>query len=86
MICSNGHHFSRARPYGDSRPCTGNLCRGMSTALTGPGASTVAGAAEGLRLYIDRLNRAGGTNGRAIKLIVQDDQGEPSKEANPRNC
>ncbi|EKS41369.1 MULTISPECIES: ABC transporter substrate-binding protein [Afipia] len=54
---------------------------GMSTALTGPGASTVAGAAEGLRLYIDRLNKAGGVNGRQITLVVQDDQGEPSKAA-----
>jgi len=41
----------------------------------------VAGAAEGLRLYIDRLNKAGGVNGRQITLIVQDDQGEPSKAA-----
>lgn len=54
---------------------------GMSAALTGPGASTVAGAAEGLRLYVDRLNKAGGVNGRSITLIVQDDQGEPSKAA-----
>jgi branched-chain amino acid transport system substrate-binding protein len=54
---------------------------GMSTALTGPGASTVAGAAEGLRLYINRLNKSGGINGRQVSLIVQDDQGEPSKAA-----
>ena len=54
---------------------------GMSTALTGPGASTVAGAAEGLKLYIDRLNKAGGVNGRKVNLIIQDDQGEPSKAA-----
>jgi branched-chain amino acid transport system substrate-binding protein len=53
----------------------------MSAALTGPGASTVAGAAEGLKLYIDQLNKAGGVNGRQVKLIVQDDQGEPSKAA-----
>lgn len=54
---------------------------GISTALTGPGASTVAGAAEGLRLYIERLNKSGGINGRQVTLIVQDDQGEPSKAA-----
>lgn len=54
---------------------------GMSTALTGPGASTVAGAAEGLKLYIERLNKAGGINGRKVNLIIQDDQGEPSKAA-----
>jgi len=54
---------------------------GMSTALTGPGASTVAGAAEGLRLYVERLNKSGGINGRKVNLIIQDDQGEPSKAA-----
>ncbi|MGD9768286.1 MAG: ABC transporter substrate-binding protein [Pseudolabrys sp.] len=41
---------------------------GMSTALTGPGASTVAGAAEGLKLYVERLNKAGGINGRTYCL------------------
>jgi ABC-type branched-subunit amino acid transport system substrate-binding protein len=54
---------------------------GISTALTGPGASTVAGAAEGLKLYIEKLNKAGGVNGRQVTLIVQDDSGEPSKAA-----
>ena len=54
---------------------------GISTALTGPGASTVAGAAEGLKLYVERLNKAGGINGRKVDLIIQDDQGEPSKAA-----
>lgn len=54
---------------------------GVSGALTGPPASTYAPAAEGLRIYIDRLNAAGGVNGRKINLIIQDDSGEPSKAA-----
>lgn len=54
---------------------------GMSTALTGAAASTVAGAAEGLRLYVERLNKDGGINGKKIVLIIQDDGGEPSKAA-----
>jgi ABC-type branched-subunit amino acid transport system substrate-binding protein len=54
---------------------------GISTALTGPGASTVAGAAEGLKIYIERINKSGGINGHQVTLIVQDDQGEPSKAA-----
>src|SRR5262249_40772077 len=36
---------------------------------------------EGLRLYMDRLNAAGGINGKKIQLTVLDDQGEPSKAA-----
>jgi ABC-type branched-subunit amino acid transport system substrate-binding protein len=54
---------------------------GLTGALTGPPAGTTAPPVEGLRLYVERLNAAGGVNGRKIQLIVQDDQGEPSKAA-----
>ncbi|HEY1361400.1 MAG TPA: ABC transporter substrate-binding protein [Xanthobacteraceae bacterium] len=54
---------------------------GVSAALTGPSASTNAPPIEGLRLYVDRLNGSGGVNGKKIELILQDDQGEPSKAA-----
>jgi ABC-type branched-subunit amino acid transport system substrate-binding protein len=53
----------------------------LTGALTGPPAGTTAPPVEGLRLYVERLNAAGGVNGRKIQLIVQDDQGEPSKAA-----
>lgn len=54
---------------------------GLSGAVTGPGASTVAGAIEGLRLYIEKLNRDGGINGRKVKLIITDDRAEASRAA-----
>src|SRR5229473_3458131 len=54
---------------------------GVSGALTGPSAGTNAPPIEGLRLYVDRLNAAGGINGKKIQLTVLDDQGEPSKAA-----
>src|SRR6185295_10526004 len=54
---------------------------GLTGAMTGPSAGTNGPAVEGLRLYIDRLNAAGGINGKQIKLVLQDDQGEPSKAA-----
>jgi ABC-type branched-subunit amino acid transport system substrate-binding protein len=54
---------------------------GLTGALTGPPAGTTAPPVEGLRLYVERLNAAGGVNGRKIQLIMQDDQGEPSKAA-----
>ncbi|MGA7490577.1 MAG: ABC transporter substrate-binding protein [Xanthobacteraceae bacterium] len=54
---------------------------GITGALTGPPASTNAPPIEGLRLYVDRLNAAGGVNGKKIQLIVLDDQAEPSKAA-----
>ena len=39
---------------------------GVTGALTGPAAGTNAPPIEGLRLYVDRLNAAGGINGKKI--------------------
>jgi branched-chain amino acid transport system substrate-binding protein len=54
---------------------------GLTGALTGPPSSTYAPAVEALRLYIDRVNAAGGVNGRQVRLVIQDDSAEPSKAA-----
>jgi branched-chain amino acid transport system substrate-binding protein len=54
---------------------------GLTGALTGPPSSTYAPAVEALRLYIDRVNAAGGVNGKQIRLVIQDDSAEPSKAA-----
>ncbi len=64
-----------------SAPAQDAYVIGLTGALTGPAASTTAAAAEGFRLYVDRLNAAGGVGGKPIRLILQDDQGEPSKAA-----
>ncbi|MBL6429949.1 MAG: ABC transporter substrate-binding protein [Maritimibacter sp.] len=54
---------------------------GMSAALSGGAAGTYAAPAEGLKLYIDRLNDAGGVNGRTVSLVIYDDQGDASRAA-----
>lgn len=54
---------------------------GLTGALTGPPASTYAPAVEALRIYIERINAAGGINGKNINLILQDDSAEPGKAA-----
>jgi len=54
---------------------------GVTAALTGPPASTYAPTIEALRIYLDRINSAGGVNGKKINLVVQDDSAEPSKAA-----
>src|SRR5262245_35021724 len=54
---------------------------GITAALTGPPASTYAPAIEALRIYLDRVNAAGGVNGKKINLVIQDDSAEPSKAA-----
>src|SRR5450631_2935925 len=52
---------------------------GLTGALTGPPSSTYAPAVDALRIYIDRVNAAGGINGKKVNLIIQDDSAEPSK-------
>ena len=54
---------------------------GITAALTGPPSSTYAPAVDALRLYIDRVNAAGGVNGKQIKLLIEDDGAQPSKAA-----
>src|SRR5882672_1011005 len=54
---------------------------GLTGAMTGPAAGTLGPAVEGVRLYVERLNAAGGINGKNIELILQDDAAEPSKAA-----
>ena len=54
---------------------------GITAALTGPPASTYAPAIEALRIYLDRVNAAGGVNGKKVNLVIQDDCAQPSKAA-----
>jgi ABC-type branched-subunit amino acid transport system substrate-binding protein len=54
---------------------------GITAALTGPPSSTYAPAVDALRIYIDRVNAAGGVNGKQIKLVIEDDGAQPSKAA-----
>ena len=52
---------------------------GLTGALTGPPASTYAPAVEALRIYLERVNAAGGVHGKKVNLILQDDSAEPGK-------
>ena len=52
---------------------------GQSVALTGPSATLGVPFAQGARLYFDRVNNAGGINGRKIELISIDDAGSPEQ-------
>ena len=54
---------------------------GQSVALTGPAATLGLPFAQGARLYFDRLNTAGGINGRKIELVSIDDAGNPEQAA-----
>ncbi len=54
---------------------------GQSLALTGPGSALAIPFHQGARMYFDRVNAAGGVNGRKIELVTLDDQGNPANTA-----
>ena len=59
--------FGQAKPYkiGTLQPLTGTAAAGGITALVGT------------QMAVDRINHAGGVNGRPIELIVEDYQSKP---------
>lgn len=54
---------------------------GVSAAMTGPAASTYAPVIEAMKAYLEHVNSKGGINGKPVRVIVQDNQAEPSKAA-----
>jgi ABC-type branched-subunit amino acid transport system substrate-binding protein len=54
---------------------------GLTGALTGPVADTYAPVIESLKTYVEQLNARGGVNGKPVKLLIEDNRGEPSKAA-----
>jgi branched-chain amino acid transport system substrate-binding protein len=54
---------------------------GVTAALSGRSASGYAPAIEALRIYIDRVNEAGGVNGKKINLVIENDSALPFKAA-----
>lgn len=54
---------------------------GQSLALTGPGSSLALPFHQGAKLYFDRVNAAGGVQGRKIELVTLDDRGNPANTA-----
>ncbi len=53
----------------------------MSIALTGPAQDLGLSMKEGIEAYFNRVNAAGGVDGKKIELIALDDQYEPSLAA-----
>ena len=51
---------------------------GQSVVLAGPGSSLGVPFQQGARMYFDRVNAAGGVNGRKIELVTIDDNGKPA--------
>ncbi len=54
---------------------------GISAGATGRGSSNYAPIAQSLNLYFNDVNARGGINGHPVKLIVRDNQNNPSRSA-----
>src|SRR5256885_1600613 len=58
-----------------------SIVLGQSVALTGPGSLLAVPFHQGAKMYFDRLNAAGGVNGRKVELVTLDDRGNASLTA-----
>lgn len=58
-----------------------SIAIGQSVALSGPGSALAVPFHQGAKVYFDRINAAGGINGRKIELITLDDQGNAQSAA-----
>jgi ABC-type branched-subunit amino acid transport system substrate-binding protein len=54
---------------------------GVSAAMTGPVAPNYAPVIEAMKAYLDHVNSRGGINGKQVRVIVLDDQAQPSRAA-----
>lgn len=50
---------------------------GQVTPLSGAGATQGRAYAQGMQLYFDQVNKAGGVQGQAVRLVTVDDVGHP---------
>ncbi|MBC8061867.1 MAG: ABC transporter substrate-binding protein [Clostridiaceae bacterium] len=60
---------------------TGEIKIGVVLPLTGSASSYGKSGQNGINLYLDEINSAGGINGKKIKFIFQDDEAKPENAA-----
>ena len=59
---------------------------GWLSSLTGPLSSAAIAENEGVQFAVEQINKAGGINGRQLKLITRDTVGDPTKAVNFANA
>src|SRR4051794_2193162 len=69
---------------GDEKPSNGTatgapIIIGMDEDSTGPGAAYSVIAGKTIRLGIQEINNKGGVLGRPLKLVVENDESDPTK-------
>ena len=69
------------RSAGTEAKAAEEIVLGMSTALSGPAAVLGKDMRAGVLVGLERANRAGGVNGRSLRLVALDDGYEPTRTA-----
>ncbi|RFA25527.1 ligand-binding receptor [Alkalilimnicola ehrlichii] len=62
-------------------PALAEIRVGMVAPLSGPAASLGVGMKQGIEAHFAEVNRAGGINGKRLRLVARDDQYEPQRSA-----
>jgi ABC-type branched-subunit amino acid transport system substrate-binding protein len=70
--------FAGAGALAEDGVSKASITIGQSVALAGPGSALAIPFHVGAKLYFDRVNAAGGVNGRKIELVTLDDRGNPA--------
>lgn len=81
---SNGGGSSSSAGAGSSASASskgGVMNVGFTATLTGADAQYGVAMEQGLQLAVQQINAAGGIAGKQVKVVVRDDQGEPSNAA-----
>ena len=65
--------------YGQKKTGGGEIKVGAIFAVTGPASFLGAPEAKTAEMLVDQINRAGGINGKKIRLIIKDSAGSPEK-------
>ena len=82
FVAAAGASPSRAEEQGVTNQ---EIVIGMSNALTGPASALGTGVKAGAMTYFQKINNAGGVNGRKIKVISYDDEYEPKRTVENTN-
>ena len=61
---------------------TSPIIIGYPAALTGPSSAPGVGQNRGVTYIVERINAAGGVQGRKIEMVTRDTQGDPTKAVN----
>ena len=70
--------FTSVSAHAENGVTDTEILLGVSNSQSGPTEALGKGVTAGLKVYFDKLNAAGGVNGRTVKLNVLDDKYEPA--------